>query len=90
MATHYQIIVETLSKYTENHEDTVDNNIRDEIAWFEQSDQFKLGPRVGTKKGDDWDEHGGTRYYYYHNGRITVRTMYNQLTPSQRQGRRRF
>lgn len=90
MATHYTITVETLGKYSENHTDTIDGNIRDEIATFEKSEEFNLGPRVGTRKGDDWDEYGGTRYYYYHNGRITVRTMYKQLTPAQRQGRRRF
>jgi hypothetical protein len=90
MATNYVITVETLVGGIGNWSDTVDGYLRAELADLEKSEDFNLGPRVGTRKGDDWDESGGTRYYYYHNGRITVATRYHQLTNNQRSGRRSY
>lgn len=85
MATTYTIIVQTLEGGIGPWSDTVPE-LRDELAFIEKQEDFALGPRVGTKKSDDWDLYGGTRYYYYHNGRITVRTAYHQLTTGQRTG----
>ena len=85
MATTYTITVETLNGGIGTFTDTV-SNLRGELYSMERSEEFALGPKVGTKKADDWDIYGGTRYYYYHNGRITVRTRYHQLTTAQRTG----
>jgi hypothetical protein len=90
MATTYTITVESLSKGVERFDDTISEDLRASLAALEKDEEFNLGPRVGTRKEDDWDEYGGTRYYYYHNGRITVRTRYKQLTYHQRTGGRRF
>lgn len=85
MATTYTITVETLRGGIGPWSDTV-SELRGELASIEKSPEFALGERVGTRKDDDWDVYGGTRYYYYHNGRITVRTRYHQLTTGQRTG----
>jgi hypothetical protein len=89
MATEYQITVQTLEGGIGTFTDTV-HELRSELASMERSEEFNLGPRVGTQKADDWDLYGGTRYYYYHNGRITVRTKYHQLTTAQRTGARSY
>lgn len=89
MATQYDFIVETLVGGIGTFTDTV-SEFRGELAQFEKSEEFNLGPRVGMRKADDWDVYGGTRYYYYHNGRITVRTRYHQLTTGQRTGSRSY
>lgn len=85
MATEYVFTVETLVGGIGKFTDTV-SEFRGELAAFEKDESFNLGPRVGMRKADDWDVYGGTRYYYYHNGRITVRTRYHQLTTGQRTG----
>ena len=89
MATEYVITVETLVGGIGKFTDTV-SNLRGELYSMERSEEFALGPKVGTRKEDDWDVYGGTRYYYYHNGRITVRTRYHQLTTGQRTGARSY
>lgn len=89
MATNYTITVQTLEGGIGTWSDTV-TELRGELAFIEKSPEFALGPRVGTKKADDWDIYGGTRYYYYHNGRITVTTQYHQLTHAQRTGARAY
>jgi hypothetical protein len=89
MATRYIVLVETLVGGIGKWSDTF-SELRGELAHLEKSEEFALGPRVATKKADDWDEHGGTRYYYYHNGRITVTTRYHQLTTGQRTGARSY
>jgi hypothetical protein len=89
MATTYTISVHTLEGGIGPWSDTV-HELRGELAHIEKSEEFALGPRVGTKKADDWDLYGGTRYYYYHNGRITVKTAYHQLTTAQRTGARSY
>jgi hypothetical protein len=87
MATTYDMTVETYRG--EPFNDTF-SELRGELDFLEKSEEFNLGPRVGTRKEDDWDIYGGTRYYYYHNGRITVRTRYHQLTTGQRTGARPY
>lgn len=89
MATQYTITVQTLEGGIGPWSDTV-SELRGELAHIEKSPEFNLGPRIGTKKADDWDVFGGTRYYYYHNGRITVTTRYHQLTTAQRTGARSY
>lgn len=89
MATQYQMTVETLVGGIGTFTDTF-SEMKGELSSLEKSEEFNLGPRVGTRKEDDWDVYGGTRYYYYHNGRITVRTRYHQLTTSQRTGARSY
>lgn len=89
MATTYTITVETLVGGIGKWSDTV-SELRSELEFIEKHGDFALGERIGTKKADDWDVFGGTRYYYYHNGRITVRTRYNQLTYAQRTGARGY
>lgn len=89
MATHYTMTVETYARWIEPFTDTF-SEMKGELASLEKSEEFNLGPRVGTRKEDDWDLYGGTRYYYYHNGRITVRTRYHQLTTGQRTGQRSY
>ena len=89
MATQYTMTVETLSSGVQPFTDTF-SEMKGELAHLEKSEEFNLGPRVGTRKEDDWDVYGGTRYYYYHNGRITVRTRYHQLTTGQRTGGRSY
>jgi hypothetical protein len=89
MATTYTITVQTLEGGIGPWSDTV-HELRGELAFIEKSEDFALGERVGTKKADDWDLYGGTRYYYYHNGRITVQTRYHQLTYAQRTGARSY
>jgi hypothetical protein len=90
MATTYTIVIETLVGGIGRWSDTISQDLRAELEMLEKSPEFNLGPRVATRKDDDWDEYGGTRFYYYHNGRISVLTRYKQLTAAQRQGRRRF
>lgn len=89
MATQYTMTVETFDRWIEPFTDTF-SEMRGELAHLETSPEFNLGPRIGTRKEDDWDVYGGTRYYYYHNGRITVRTRYHQLTTGQRTGARSY
>jgi hypothetical protein len=89
MATTYTITVQTLVGGIGPWTDTV-HELRSELDLIEKSEYFALGERVGTKKADDWDLYGGTRYYYYHNGRVTVRTAYHQLTTAQRTGARSY
>jgi hypothetical protein len=89
MATTHTITVQTLEGGIGPWSDTV-STLRDELKSIEESEEFALGERVGTRKADDWDTFGGTRYYYYHNGRITVRTAYHQLTTAQRTGGRSY
>ena len=89
MATTYTITVQTLEGGIGPWSDTV-SSLRDELDSVEKNEEFALGERIGTRKADDWGVFGGTRYYYYHNGRITVRTHYNQLTLSQRTGARGY
>ena len=89
MATKYIIQVETLNGGIGKWTDTV-SELRGELAHLEKAPEFELGPRIGTRKDDNWDEYGGTRFYYYHNGRITVTTRYHQLTTGQRTGARPY
>jgi hypothetical protein len=89
MATIYTMTVETLRGGIGTFTDSF-GELKAELAHLEKSEEFNLGPRVGTRKEDDWDVYGGTRYYYYHNGRITVRTRYHQLTTGQRTGARSY
>lgn len=89
MATTYTMTVETLVGGIGKWSDTF-SELRGELAHLEKSEEFNLGLRVGSRKEDDWDVYGGTRYYYYHNGRITVTTHYHQLTTGQRSGRRSY
>lgn len=89
MATTYTMTVQTLEGGIGTFSDTF-SELRGELEHLERSEEFNLGPRVGTRKEDDWDVYGGTRYYYYHNGRITVRTRYHQLTTAQRTGARPY
>lgn len=90
MATTYTVTVETYRG--EPFTDSFGSGLRGEIASLERSPEFNLGKRIGTAKDDDddWDLYGGIRYYYYHNGRITVRTQYHQLTIAQRTGSRGY
>lgn len=89
MATTYTMKVQTLEGGIGPWSDTF-SELRGELEHLEKSEEFALGPRIGTRKADDWDLYGGTRYYYYHNGRITVTTRYHQLTTSQRTGTRSY
>jgi hypothetical protein len=89
MATTYTMTVQTLEGGIGTFTDTF-SELRGELEHLERSEEFNLGPRVGTRKEDDWDVYGGTRYYYYHNGRITVSTRYHQLTTGQRTGARSY
>lgn len=88
MATTYHILIETYDQIV--HSDTINCDLRKELASLEKDEQFNLGHRVGTWN-DPWyaeDKTTKVRYYYYHNGRIRVTTNYNQLTYSQRTGKR--
>jgi hypothetical protein len=89
MATTYTMHVQTLEGGIGSWSDTF-TELRGELEFLEKSEEFNLGPRVASKKADDWDLYGGTRYYYYHNGRITVTTRYHQLTTGQRTGARSY
>lgn len=80
MATNYVFQIYTLDG--EYHSDSCSSDMRGALKTYEESSEFNLGERVGTRK-DPYLEN--VRYYYYHNGRITVSTRYNQLTDSQRQ-----
>lgn len=87
MATHYSIHVESLNG--ERFSDTVESNLRDHLNQLALDPLFNLGDKVATKRGKS-DEFTAKTVHYYHNGRITVVTHYQQYTANQRQGRRRF
>jgi hypothetical protein len=85
MATNWNFQVHLLDG--EVYSDQVNSDMRGQLETYEQSEELNLGPRVGTRKDPDLEN---VRYYYYHNGRITVSTRYDQLTDAQRQGRRSY
>lgn len=87
MATHYSISVISLNG--ETHSDTVESDLRGHLHALATDPTFDLGEKVATKRKRS-DEYNATTVHYYHNGRITVKTYYQQYTASQRQGRRRF
>lgn len=88
MATTYHILIETYDQIV--HSDTINSNLRKELESLETDEEFGLGHRVGTWSDHYYENDPNTkvRYYYYHNGRIRVTTNYNQLTYSQRTGKR--
>lgn len=84
MATQYQFSVYPMPRNAE-FSDAVETGIRAEVESVAQ--QMELGRKVLVQRDKEDTE---LTHHYYHNGRITVRTMKNQMTANQRHGLRSF
>lgn len=82
MATNYGISAYHIGG--EIFRDTVSSNMREEV--FHVAQIMDFGEHVVTREDKKDPE---LKHFYFHNGRITVRTQKDQYTHEQRMGRRR-